>query len=68
MHLTEQQYNNGRYINGNIFDLFNGSNALDAITPTFFSPFGMGVLDFNVTKYVYDFIRRDQFGLRFWCY
>ena len=64
MHLTEQQYENRQFINGNMSDLINGTNTLDASKPTLFSPFGMGVLDLNVAKYVYDSIQRDQLGLR----
>lgn len=50
------EYIHRRFINGTI--------TLDARKPTLFSPFGMGILDLNVAKYVYDSIRRDQLGLR----
>ena len=62
VHLTEQQYQNRAFIHGNIVDLINGANILDANKATLFSPFGMGVLDLNVAKYVYDVIRRNQLG------
>ncbi|MDP3704885.1 MAG: 2,3-diaminopropionate biosynthesis protein SbnB [Legionellaceae bacterium] len=64
VHLTEQQHKHRRFINGNISDLINGTVTLDASKPTLFSPFGMGVLDLNVAKYVYDSIQQDQLGLR----
>jgi ornithine cyclodeaminase len=62
VHLTEQQYQNRAFIHGNIADLINGANILDANKATLFSPFGMGILDLNVAKYVYDVIRRNQLG------
>lgn len=63
VHLTEQKYKNRQFINGNICDLINGSIVLHPNKPTIFSPFGMGVLDLNVAKYVYDYIKNKGLGV-----
>ena len=64
VHLTEQKYQNRDLINGNIGDLIDGEITLEENKPTLFSPFGLGVLDLNVAKYVYDSIEQDHLGLR----
>ncbi len=64
VHLTEQVYNNRQFINGNINDLISGDINLDSRKPTIFSPFGLGSLDLNLAKYVYDIIENNKLGVR----
>lgn len=68
VHLTEKQYKNRAFINGNIADLINGSIRLDSSKPTLFSPFGLGILDLNVATYIYDIIVQKKLGYRFGFY
>ncbi len=53
-HLAELQVGHRDFITGTIGDLLNGHIALRGDRPAILSPFGMGILDLAVGKYVYD--------------
>ena len=62
-HLAEQTYGNRNFINGTIYDLIMGNMILDFNKPIIFSPFGLGILDLNVAKYIYDSVESSGLGL-----
>lgn len=53
-HLTEKQVGNRDFVTGTLADMITGRCRLDDSRPTIFSPFGLGVLDLAVGKWVYD--------------
>jgi ornithine cyclodeaminase len=53
-HLAEQLTGNRDFLAGTLDDVMAGSVTVPADRPTVFSPFGLGVLDLAVGKYVYD--------------
>jgi N-[(2S)-2-amino-2-carboxyethyl]-L-glutamate dehydrogenase len=53
-HLAEQLTGNRDFVHGTLDDVIAGRVTLPADRPTVFSPFGLGVLDLAVGKYVYD--------------
>jgi len=53
-HLTEQQTGNRDFVTGTLGEVIQGSRSVDRSRPIIFSPFGMGVLDVAVGKWVYD--------------
>ncbi len=53
-HLAYQQSGNKDFINGHFGDLISGKIVLDTTKPVIFSPFGLGVLDVALGKFVYD--------------
>ncbi|MEV5545979.1 2,3-diaminopropionate biosynthesis protein SbnB [Streptomyces sp. NPDC052309] len=53
-HLTEQRTGNRDFLNGTLNDVMLGRAAAPPDRPVVFSPFGLGVLDLAVGKYVYD--------------
>jgi ornithine cyclodeaminase len=53
-HLAEQRTGNRGFLNGTLGDVMAGRVMVPADRPTVFSPFGLGVLDLAVGKYVYD--------------
>jgi N-[(2S)-2-amino-2-carboxyethyl]-L-glutamate dehydrogenase len=57
-HLVEQRTGNRDFLNGTLADVMAGRVTLPAGRPVVFSPFGLGVLDLAVGKYVYDEVRR----------
>ncbi|MGC4807679.1 2,3-diaminopropionate biosynthesis protein SbnB [Micromonospora sp. DT233] len=54
VHLTEQQTGNRDFLAGTLFDVLTGATAVPADRPVVFSPFGLGVLDLGVGRFVYD--------------
>jgi ornithine cyclodeaminase len=63
VHLTEQQTGNRSFVTGTLAEIMLGSRSVNRSRPIVFSPFGMGVLDLAVGKWVYDqavSARRDQ--------
>ncbi|BAL90190.1 putative ornithine cyclodeaminase [Actinoplanes missouriensis 431] len=54
LHLTEQLTGDRAFITGTIADLLTGSVKRDPDRAAIFSPFGLGVLDLAVGKWVYD--------------
>jgi ornithine cyclodeaminase len=53
-HLTEQLAGNRDFLHGTLADVLEGRLTVPADRPLVFSPFGLGVLDLAVGKYVYD--------------
>jgi ornithine cyclodeaminase len=58
-HLTEQLTGNRDFLHGTLDDVIAGRVKVAAGRPVVFSPFGLGVLDLAVGKYVYDEVRRS---------
>jgi ornithine cyclodeaminase len=54
LHLTEQRSGNRDFIDGTLGDLLSGRVQRDHGRPAVFSPFGLGVLDLAVGKWVHD--------------
>jgi ornithine cyclodeaminase len=57
-HLAEQLTGNRDFVHGTLDDVMAGRVILPADRPLVFSPFGLGVLDLAVGKYVYDQLTR----------
>jgi ornithine cyclodeaminase len=53
-HLAEQLTGNRDFVHGTLADVMEGRLTVPADRPLVFSPFGLGVLDLAVGKYVYD--------------
>jgi 2,3-diaminopropionate biosynthesis protein SbnB len=53
-HLTEQSTGNRNFVTGTLAEIMLGQRSVDRSRPIIFSPFGMGVLDLAVGKWVYD--------------
>jgi len=53
-HLAEQQTGNRDFVTGTIADIMLERRFVDCDRPIIFSPFGMGILDLAVGKWVYD--------------
>jgi 2,3-diaminopropionate biosynthesis protein SbnB len=58
-HLAEQLTGNRDFLAGTLDDVMTGRVTVPADRPAIFSPFGLGVLDLAVGKYVYDEITRS---------
>ncbi|UUL82317.1 2,3-diaminopropionate biosynthesis protein SbnB [Sphingomonas qomolangmaensis] len=54
LHLAQQQVGHHAFINGTLSEHIRGDCAVDPAKPTIFSPFGMGVLDVALGKFVYE--------------
>lgn len=57
-HLAEQRTGNRDFLNGTLNDVMLGRAAPPTDRTVIFSPFGLGVLDLAVGKYVYDEVAR----------
>jgi len=53
-HLVEQTLGHRDFVDGTLADVMEGRVSLPEDRPVVFSPFGLGVLDLAVGKYVYD--------------
>jgi len=53
-HLTEQQTGNRDFVTGTLAEIVQGKKSVDRSRPVIFTPFGMGILDVAVGKWVYD--------------
>jgi len=53
-HLAEQQTGNRDFVTGTLAEIILGTRSVDRRRPVIFSPFGMGILDLAVGKWVYD--------------
>lgn len=53
-HLAEQQTGNRDFVTGTLADIMRGRKSVKHNRPIIFSPFGMGILDVAVGKWVYD--------------
>ncbi|MEU1202540.1 2,3-diaminopropionate biosynthesis protein SbnB [Streptomyces sp. NPDC005813] len=58
-HLVEQLTGNRDFLDGTLDDVMSGRQAPPTDRPVIFSPFGLGVLDLAVGKYVYDEVARE---------
>jgi 2,3-diaminopropionate biosynthesis protein SbnB len=58
-HLVEQLTGNRDFLSGTLDDVMAGRVAVPVGRPVIFSPFGLGVLDLAVGKYVYDEVVRS---------
>lgn len=54
VHLVEQQTGNRAFVAGTIAELLDGRLKLDRSRPIILSPFGLGILDLAVGKWVHD--------------
>ena len=53
-HLTEQQMGNRDFVTGTLAEVMEEKRSVDRSRPIIFSPFGMGILDIALGKWVYD--------------
>src|SRR5438477_8207220 len=53
-HLAEQQTGDRSFVTGTLADIMLERRSVDRSRPVIFSPFGMGILDLAVGKWVYD--------------
>ncbi len=53
-HLAEQKTGNRSFVTGTLADVMSGRRSVNRSRPIIFSPFGMGILDLAVGKWVYD--------------
>src|SRR5258708_7699145 len=53
-HLAEQKTGNRNFVTGTLADIMLGRRSVNSSRPIIFSPFGMGILDLAVGKWVYD--------------
>lgn len=53
-HLAEQLSGNREFMNGTLAGLIRGEVRLDLTKPSIFSPFGLGVLDLALSKFIVD--------------
>jgi 2,3-diaminopropionate biosynthesis protein SbnB len=58
-HLAEQLTGNRDFLHGTLDDVMAGRVTVPAQRPVVFSPFGLGVLDLAVGKFVYDEVARS---------
>jgi 2,3-diaminopropionate biosynthesis protein SbnB len=58
-HLAEQLSGNREFLDGTLDDVMSGRVTPRTDRPVIFSPFGLGVLDLAVGKYVYDEVARS---------
>jgi len=53
-HLAEQKTGNRNFVTGTLADIMTGRRSVNLSRPIIFSPFGMGILDLAVGKWVYE--------------
>lgn len=53
-HHTEQRTGNRNFVTGTLAEIMQGHRSVNRKSPIIFSPFGMGILDLAVGKWVYD--------------
>jgi ornithine cyclodeaminase len=53
-HLLEQQVGHRRFVNGTLAEVMTGRATIGRTRPAIFSPFGLGILDLAVGKWVYE--------------
>jgi ornithine cyclodeaminase len=60
LHVTEQACGHRDFVTGTLYDVMMGQCPIPRARPIIFSPFGLGVLDLAVGKYVYDVAIHEQ--------
>jgi len=60
VHLAEQLTGSREFLAGTLCDVMNGVVNVSSGRPVIFSPFGLGVLDIALSRYVYDEIRQQD--------
>lgn len=60
VHLTEQQTGSRDFVTGTLGDVLRGRVTLPTDRPIIFSPFGLGILDMALGKFVYDRAVEEQ--------
>lgn len=63
-HLVEQRVGHRDFVNGTLAQVMTGAVTVDRRKPIVFSPFGLGVLDLAVGKWIYDEATAAGDGLR----
>src|SRR5213594_2921776 len=63
-HLAEQKTGSRSFVTGTLADIILGRRSVDRSRTTIFTPFGMGILDLAVGKWVYDQAVADGRDLR----
>src|SRR5438876_6574710 len=63
-HLAEQKTGNRSFVTGTLADIMIGRRSVNRSRPIIFSPFGLGILDLAVGKWVYDHAVRTGQDLR----
>ncbi|MBO1334072.1 2,3-diaminopropionate biosynthesis protein SbnB [Streptomyces sp. VRA16 Mangrove soil] len=58
-HLAEQRLGHRDFLDGTLYDVLTGAAEVPADKPVIFSPFGLGVLDLALGKYVHDTVRES---------
>jgi len=53
-HLAEQKTGNRNFVTGTLANIMMGRRSVNHSRPIIFSPFGMGILDLAVGKWVYE--------------
>lgn len=54
VHLAEQRTGNRDFVTGTLAEIIEGRHSVDRTRPIVFSPFGLGILDLAVGKWVYE--------------
>lgn len=62
-HLTEQLTGSRAFMNGTLAGLIRGEVGLDPAKPSIFSPFGLGVLDLALSKFIVDTALAESRGV-----
>lgn len=53
-HLAEQQTGNRNFVTGTLAEIMNGHRSVNRNSPIIFSPFGLGILDLAVGRWVHE--------------
>ena len=64
VHLAEQQVGHRRFIQATLAGVMRGASWFQACRPVVFSPFGLGVLDLAVGKWVFEQVSQRGLGAR----
>lgn len=63
LHLTEQRTGDRSFVDGTLADVMRGRVVRDPARPVVFAPFGLGVLDLAIGKWVHDRAVADGLGI-----
>jgi N-[(2S)-2-amino-2-carboxyethyl]-L-glutamate dehydrogenase len=65
LHLAEQRTGRRDFVTATLAQLVRGERAVDAARPVVFSPFGMGILDLAVARWIHDRAVESELGTAF---